>query len=176
METPESMDPRSREAATACRDLLGSQAIGWEDPGGQHRKSTRLFLGDRSVIATLRDSAERADLEAGVLRSLHAQAAAVPEVLAFDGRWLIQEDIAGERLSRALRRVGKEEAFALQDRALASLDAIHDAGRRPALQHVASASAAVRSGSRVWRPRPASWGPSSASPPLHSTRMRQRAS
>lgn len=133
METPESMDPRSREAATACRDLLGSQAIGWEDPGGQHRKSTRLFLGDRSVIATLRDSAERADLEAGVLRSLHAQGAAVPEVLAFDGRWLIQEDIAGERLSRALRRVGKEEAFALQDRALASLDAIHDAGRRASL-------------------------------------------
>jgi len=133
MEPLESMDARASEAASACRDLLGDPVIGWEDPGGQHRKSTRLFLDGRTVIATLRESAERADLEAGVLRGLHAQGAAVPAVLAYDGRWLLQEDIAGERLSRALRRVGKEEAFELQDRALASLHAIHQAGSRAGL-------------------------------------------
>ena len=133
METPESMDERAREAALACARLLGGQAVGWEDPGGQRRKSTRLFLSDRSVIATRRSSSERAGLEVSVLRRLHAEGAAVPAVLAFDGRWLIQEDLPGERLSRALRSAGKEEAFALQEKALASLDAIHIAARRAGL-------------------------------------------
>ncbi len=133
MESPESMDERAREAARACRDLLGATAVGWEDPGGQQRKSTRLFLPDRQIIATLRSSAERADLEAAVLRRLRAEGAAVPEVLAYDGRWLLQEDMPGERLSRALRSLGKDEAFALQDKALASLQAIHEAGARAGL-------------------------------------------
>ncbi len=133
METLESMDERAGQAVRACSDLLGAQAIGWENPGGQNRKSTRLFLDGRQVIATLRSSAERADLEAAVLRRLHAQGACVPAVLAYDGRWLLQEDLPGERLSRALRRVGKEEAFALQDTALASLQAIHKAAERAGL-------------------------------------------
>lgn len=133
MELPQTMDARASEAARTCRELLGTEVIGWEDPGGQRRKSTRLFLGERSVIATMRDSATRADLEAGVLESLHKHGAAVPAVLAFDGRWLLQEDIGGVRLSRQLRTVDKAEAFDLQERALASLHGIHEAARRAGL-------------------------------------------
>ena len=45
----------------------------------------------------------------------------------------LAEALAPDAPAPILRRVGKEEAFALQDRALASLDAIHDAGRRAGL-------------------------------------------
>lgn len=127
------MDQRARDAAEACGRLLGEAPIGWEDPGGQRRKSTRLFLDGRSVIATRRSTRARADLEMNVLRRLKAEDAPVPAVLAFEGRWLIQEDIGGERLSRRLRRVDKAEALGLQDAALASLDAVHGAAARAGL-------------------------------------------
>ena len=133
MDTLDTMDDRAREAAEACRRMLGADVLGWEDPGGQKRKSTRLQLEDRSVIATRRGTQGRADLEVNVLRMLKAEGADVPAVLGFDGRWLIQEDFGGERLSRVLRRVGKDEAEALQDAALASLDNIHRAAIRARL-------------------------------------------
>ena len=129
MDDPETMDDAARKAATACTAMLGEPVVGWEDPGGQRRKSTRLFLADRSVIATRRRSQQRADLEVNVLRQLHGAGAPVPQVLGFENRWLIQEDLGGERLSRMMRRVAKDEALGHLHAGLESLDHIHRAAR-----------------------------------------------
>jgi aminoglycoside phosphotransferase (APT) family kinase protein len=134
MDDLESMDDTAASAAEACRALLDATVIGWEDPGGQRRKSTRLFLADRSVIATRRRSPQRAELEVNVLRQLHGAGAPVPGVLAYEDGWLIQEDLGGERLSRMMRRLGKEASREHLHAALASLDEIHRTARAIGLQ------------------------------------------
>jgi hypothetical protein len=58
----------------------------------------------------------------------------VPRLLAFDGTWLIQEDVGGRRLSEALAEAGPEEVERLLDSALASLDRLHRAGRAEGLE------------------------------------------
>lgn len=135
MDDPDTMDEAATKAAAACTSMLGEAVVGWEDPGGQRRKSTRLFLADRSVIATRRRSPQRADLEVNVLRQLHGAGAPVPSVLGFEDRWLIQEDLGGERLSRMMRRVDKEEALEHLHAGLESLDQIHRAARSIGLAH-----------------------------------------
>ena len=73
-----------------------------EYPGGASRCSVRAVVEKNSYIVTRRKSAPRAALEAGVLRELRAAGAPVPQVIAFDGEWLIQEDLGERRLSAAL--------------------------------------------------------------------------
>lgn len=68
------------------------------------------------------------------MRALSAQGTAVPRVLAFDGTWLIQEDIGGRRLAEAIADAPPAAAEAALDAALASLAAIHRAGRTAALE------------------------------------------
>ena len=89
-------------ARHACADLLGLEPSRIEYPGGRSRTSVRAIAGDKSFIVTRRRHAARAALEAGVLGELHAAGAPVPKVLAFDGAWLIQEDLGQRRLTSVL--------------------------------------------------------------------------
>ena len=91
------------EAAQACRRLIQFDPVaGITYPGGASRSSVRAVGATRTVIVTRRKLPTRAALEAGVLRELRAAGAPVPAVLAFDGEWLIQEDLGAQRLSAAL--------------------------------------------------------------------------
>ena len=89
-------------ATSACVTLIGFEPAAIEYPGGLSRCSVRAVAGEQSCIVTQRKHAARADLEAGVLRELRAGGAPVPAVLAFDGEWLIQQDLGPRRLSAAL--------------------------------------------------------------------------
>lgn len=97
-------------AARACSSLLGIEPVSIEYPGGAARCSVRAVGAKSTYIVTRRKSAPRAALEAGVLRELRAAGAPVPAVLAFDGEWLIQEDLGARRMSAAFG--GGEVRFA----------------------------------------------------------------
>jgi hypothetical protein len=86
-------------------------------------------MADRSVIVSRRDDQRRAELEAGVLSELGGHGAPSPRVLAFDGEWLIQEDLGGRRLAQALVAGTPKEAEQWLDKALDSLARIHASGR-----------------------------------------------
>lgn len=89
-------------AARACHLLMGLEPVRIEYPGGTSRCSVRAVAAQKSYIVTRRKHAARAVLEAGVLSELRAAGAPVPAVLAYDGEWLIQEDLGDRRLSVAL--------------------------------------------------------------------------
>ncbi len=120
-------------AEDACRRLLGEQSLEVEQPGGRSRDSVRVRLKDRSVIATRRKSAKRAELEVFVLRALGGEGAPVPAVLAYDGDWIVQEDLGPHRLSQVLARVQEAEAEVVLDSAMAGLAAVQLAGRAAGL-------------------------------------------
>ncbi len=98
------MAPRisAQSATAACASLIGIEPVRIEYPGGASRCSVRAVAANGTYIVTHRRSAPRAAREAGVLRELRAAGAPVPAVLAFDGEWLIQEDLGGRRLSAVL--------------------------------------------------------------------------
>jgi hypothetical protein len=113
------------EIADACRALIGEAPAAIDPPAGRRRRSFRvLHLGDRTVIATRRRSAARAELEFRVLEALHGRGAPVPAPLAFRDGWLIQDDLGARRLSAAIMA---GDAAAWLDRALGALAACHDA-------------------------------------------------
>ncbi len=125
----------ARDAVTACQTLLGVTATGVDMPGGA-RDSVRVLFADRSVIVTRRKSAQRARLEVSALYALRARGVPVPEVIAFDGVWLIQEDLGRRRLSQALREAGPAEAETWLDAALASLAEAQMAGMDAGLDRI----------------------------------------
>jgi hypothetical protein len=110
-----------QEAAHACRSLIGADPTRIEYPGGASRCSVRAVAGERSVIVTRRKHSTRAELEAGVLRELRAAGAPVPEVLAYDGEWLIQQDLGQQRLSAALQTANLQSAADTVAQAAAAL-------------------------------------------------------
>jgi hypothetical protein len=117
-------------AMVACRDLLGVDPLRVGFPGGERRKSVRVHLADGgSVIATRRRRGGRAELEVVALRQIGRTSDRVPRVLAFDGTWLIQEDLGDRRLSAALADGGPDGIRALLGRAIGSLAEVQAAGR-----------------------------------------------
>ncbi|MBT5570177.1 MAG: phosphotransferase [Alphaproteobacteria bacterium] len=94
------LDPKAfgREARDACWQLLGRKAVDVDWPASRSRRSVRVEFEDGSVIATRRKRPERSQLEAVVMKTLHDNGGAVPAILAYDGAWLLQEYIEGERL------------------------------------------------------------------------------
>ena len=125
----------AQDAITACQTLLGVQVSGVDLPGGA-RDSIRVFYEDKSAIITRRKSLQRARLEASALYALRAHGADVPKVLAFDGIWLIQEDLGRRRLSQALREADPTEGEAWLEAALTSLAAAHRAGEAAGLDKI----------------------------------------
>ena len=118
-------------AKEACRRLLGDPVKRLEFPGGRSRKSARAILENRSVIVTRRRPGGRAYLEANVLGELSSRSNAVPRVLAFDGTWLIQEDVGKWRLSQALAGASQAESERWLDRAMGALAEIHQGRAMP---------------------------------------------
>ncbi len=128
-------DPRAfgLEAADACLRLLGRKATAVDWPASRSRRSVRVTFGDGSVIATRRRRRERAELETHVMRTLYAEGAAVPAVLAFDGAWMLQEYIDGERLPHILTGGDGARARRFLDAAARELAKVHDIGRATGL-------------------------------------------
>ncbi len=126
-------EERFAQAAVAVTEtLLGVKVTGTDYPDSS-RKTMRVVCGDRNVIVTRRPNAQRARLEAHVLYALRAHGASVPRVLAFDGTWLIQEDLGGHRLSQVLRKAGEKDGEAWLDAAIRSLAGAHRAGEAAGL-------------------------------------------
>jgi hypothetical protein len=109
--------------------LLGEPGVWLELPGGERRGVARLGLeGGRSVIVARRAQAADAAHEARVLRALRAAGAPVPEVLAREGRLLVQSDLGPHRLAQALEGVGPVTLEGRLDAALAALARVQEAG------------------------------------------------
>ena len=73
-------------------------------------------------------------LEANVLKTLHEHGAPVPAVHAYDGVWLIQEYLAGERLPHVLVDCDSARAHELLSSAAGGLARIHAIGAETGLQ------------------------------------------
>ncbi len=112
----------------ACVRLLDRKAVGVDWPASRSRRSVRVRFDDGAVIATLRKDPRRSRLEYEVLRALHENGAPVPEPLAYDGQWLIQENLEGVRLAHALTEADDGQAHDLLDRAAAGLSVVHRIG------------------------------------------------
>ena len=105
----------------ACTNLLRCEPEKVQYPGGASRCSVRAIAGNKAYIVTRRKLATRAELEAGVLQELRAAGAPVPAVLAYDGEWLIQEDLGLLRLSAALGATDRRAAGNLAAQAIDGL-------------------------------------------------------
>ena len=117
------------QIVAVCQRLLGKEPVDITYPGGRSRKSIRIDLGDRSAIVTRRSNSVKARREARVMAALHEHGAPVPEVLAFDGMWMIQEDIGDRRLSQVMNE-GDDAAAALAlDKGVESLALVQEAAR-----------------------------------------------
>lgn len=123
------MKKLSAAATVACVRLLGEPVLYVENPGGRSRDSARVRLERGTVIATRRKSWQRSSLEFQVLRALGDRGASVPKVLAYDGAWIIQEDLGPTRLAQVIARTSPAECEHILNAALASLVEIHEAGR-----------------------------------------------
>jgi len=66
-------------------------------------------------------------IEARVLAELFRRGAPVPRPLAFDGVWLLQVAVQGQRLSQALARATPLSGEALLETALDALERCHQA-------------------------------------------------
>lgn len=119
--------------------LLGTAVQDVSYPGGRSRKSIRLHLADRTVIATRRKNDLRGRLERGVLAELSRAGAPVPAILAADDEVLIQQDVGNRRLSEVVSALPPMQALGWLDKASASLHAIHQAADRRELGHKVAA-------------------------------------
>jgi hypothetical protein len=115
-----------RAAGAACYTLLGLEVTGVDMPGG-NRQSIRIQCGKKSVIVTRRPNPKRARLEVSALYALGAHGGAVPKVLAFDGIWLIQEDLGERRLSQALAAANPKKGARWMDAGVKSIAANQNA-------------------------------------------------
>lgn len=117
-----------------CETLLDKTVINSEFPGGEQRSACRLYLDDNStVIATRRGDTGRTLLEHQVLTTLAPLTPYIPEVKAFNGAVLIQENLQGIRLSEAIKNASEQKYDSLMRKALDSLADIHRASEEAGL-------------------------------------------
>lgn len=90
-------------ARAVCETLLAAKTKEIDLPGGARQSIRMRFEDGRSAIVTRRAQAARGRLEAMILYALSARGDGVPGVIAYDGKWLIQEDLGGRRLAQALQ-------------------------------------------------------------------------
>jgi len=99
---------------------------------GSRHGSVRIVVRGETFIATHRTDPRRGRFEAAVLRALHDGGAPVPRPLAFEGGWLLQEDVGEVTLAQALWAPDARPS-ALLEHALQSLTRAVEVGRRLAL-------------------------------------------
>ena len=105
------------------RQMLSASVVSITAPGGRDRRSVRLELDDgRTVIATRRESLDRAEHEAALLTVLHREGAPVPEVLGFREGLLLQADAGRNRLSSVLTVTGPAGSLDLARAAIEALE------------------------------------------------------
>lgn len=121
------------EATASCKRLLG-QKVHKASPHRPDSQSVRLHVDNGTIIATRRKSLQRAELEVNVLKELHENGAPVPQVFAFDGTWLMQEDVGQERLSTKTYETWEAEGEHWLELALRSLAQVHSAATLMGLQ------------------------------------------
>jgi hypothetical protein len=128
-------DNSEKRIIAQCSRLLGKEVESLQYPGGRSRDSFRAMLKNgNSVIVSLRPNLNRAETECIVLKELSKKGALVPRLLASNGKkLLIQEEIAGERLSQALHGQNESRVEQLLDASLTSLGDIHQAGSQSRL-------------------------------------------
>lgn len=118
-----------RQAISVCEKLTGERPDDVTFPGGRTRESVRLHFGDNSRILTRRPDSDKARREARILRALHENGAPVPEIYAFDGLWMVQEDLGNRRLSFQLNGEDRDERARAMEAAVVGLADCHDAAR-----------------------------------------------
>ena len=122
----------------AAESLLGATVSSVEYPGGRSRESYRLGLADgRTLIATRRATLDLARREAAILAALGRHGVPAPALLGDNGaQILLQEELSGVRLSRALADADGRPARveALLDSALGALAEAHAAGSAEGLE------------------------------------------
>lgn len=125
-----------QSARRTCEEIFGS-AVLRTSSAGRSKQVVRFFLEDgRSMIATRRMTAARANLEFHVLQKLYSHGARVPKVLAFDGRLLFQEDLGQKRLSLILKDANCSQGEKLLESSLTSLAETHARGKAAGLGRV----------------------------------------
>lgn len=159
-------DEFARTAARLCQDRLGREVLSCARAGWIGSPAVRVQLEDTPVIVTRRSHPERTRYEADVLTELAAAGAPVPNVLAFDGEYLIQQDLGPVTLLDSFANPTEPVWIDHLDQALTSLGKIHAAGREttldkrmPNIGHSSSwienlLSAPIRVGERVSSPPP----------------------
>ncbi|MBK8455517.1 MAG: hypothetical protein WAQ53_01120 [Thiofilum sp.] len=111
---------------TLCQQLINKSVIALEFPGGFYRSTLRLLLDDgNSVIATRRLDASRSRYEALVLQRLARHSAPIPQLYAYNGVVMLQEDLVGQRLSDVLFNASEAEYLQWIDAALNALNQVH---------------------------------------------------
>ena len=98
------------QALDVCEKLIGERPDNVTYPGGRSRESVRLHFGDQTRILTRRPDSDKARREARILRALHENGGPVPEIFAFDGLWMVQEDLGNRRLSFVYTSYGMDAA------------------------------------------------------------------
>lgn len=103
MKYKDSVTEFTKSAILVCAHVLGKPIASVDFPGGKGRQSLRVLLKDgQSVIASFRSGSHQAEAEYRILTTLNALRANVPYCLGRYKRWILQQDIGGERLSTTL--------------------------------------------------------------------------
>jgi hypothetical protein len=142
------MSSRADEAVAFAADVFGRPVDRVERMVKSSVRAIRLHIGDETVVAARRPTDERAELEARVLSGLHEHGAPVPDCLGRRGRWVLQTDLDGKRLSVSLWEADAD-AGTLMQTGLDSLRMIQDAGRTAGLD----GSVARLGTTLIWRTR-----------------------
>ena len=128
-------DERIREVEALTQKVFGQKPKRVAFPGGTHRAAFIADIGGDLFVLAKRESVEDAQLEAIVLKCL-SKTGHVPEFVARQERWLVQQCVPGQRLPILLDEAepGAPRQAMLGD-ALEALAIIHDAALDEGLQH-----------------------------------------
>lgn len=119
-----------KEAIAVGERLTGERPRDVSFPGGKGRDSVRLHFDSHTRILTKRPAADRTRREAEIVRTLHDHGAPVPDVHGFDGLWMLQEDLGGNRLSYVLNNGDPIARASAMEAAVVSMADCHEAARR----------------------------------------------
>jgi hypothetical protein len=127
----------NQEKIVACAEAhFGQRVRKVKAPGGEGRSSFRLFLPDRTVIATLRPNFRRTHLEAYVLTELSRHCSDLPECLGVVGEIMFQSDVGDRRLNVEIDKVAPARQMDLAAEGVAAIFRIHSAARQTSLHEM----------------------------------------
>lgn len=112
-----------------CSEILGEQVTRLSFPGGLLRKSCRLHLSDKRTLIVSHRLPGRAMLEASILDKLtkyrSSSQALTPQLYAFNGLLLIQQDLPGQVLDSIIEHSNESRFSQLANKTLDSLSQLH---------------------------------------------------